>query len=293
MAPVHGTFHQPAVRLAAGIGLRLPHLAELAAGAAADLPPGLWFEVHAENFMVDGGPRLAALQAVAARWPVSLHGVGLALAGTRMAPRAHLQRLRRLCDTLAPVLVSDHLAWQRVDGGGACWHVPDFLPFPRTRKALALTIDNLARAQDMLGRRLLIENPSHYADIGGHDLPEHEFLGALAQATGCGLLVDVNNIHVSAHNLGLDAGWLVDQLPVASVGEIHVAGHRADAGSDLLIDSHDAPVATPVWALAARLLARTGPRPLLLERDAELPPLADLLTEARVAAACLEQSNAA
>jgi hypothetical protein len=291
---MHGTIsNQPQVRLGAGIGLRLPHLAALASGDTPPLPPGLWFEVHAENFMVDGGPRLEALQAVAARWPVSLHGVGLALAGSHMAPRAHVQRLRRLCDLVAPVLLSDHLAWQRVDhGSGVRWHVPDFLPFPRTRRALALTIGNVARAQDLLGRRLLIENPSHYADVGGHQMAEHEFLGELAQASGCGLLIDVNNIHVSAHNLGLDAALLVDQFPAAAIAEIHVAGHRADAGSDLLIDSHDAPVAAAVWALAARLLARTGPLPLLLERDAALPALADLLDEARVAATLLEQADA-
>ncbi len=265
--------------MGAGIGLRLPHLAQIAAGAAPPLPPGLWFEVHAENFMVSGGPRLAALLAVAAEFPVALHGVGLALAGTRMAPPAHLKRLRRLCDLVQPVLVSDHLAWQRVGR----WHVPDFLPFPRSRAALALTIRNVDHAQQWLGRRLLIENPSHYADTGGHALTEAEFLAELAAATGCDLLVDVNNIHVSAANLGLDAGQLVDQIPAAAVGEIHVAGHRSDAGGPLLIDSHDAPVAPAVWQLAARLLARTGPRPILVERDADLPSLAALLVEAATA----------
>ncbi|WP_235927725.1 DUF692 domain-containing protein [Sandarakinorhabdus rubra] len=268
----------------AGIGLRLPHLAAVAAGEAA-LPPGLWLEVHAENFMVDGGPRLTALLDVAERFPVSLHGVGLALAGTRMAPRGHLRRLGQLCDRVQPVLVSDHLAWQRAGD----WHVPDFLPFARTRRALAIAITNVGRAQDALGRRLLVENPSHYADVGGHTFAEADFLAELAAATGCGLLVDVNNIHVSAHNLGLDAGWLVDQLPAAAVAEIHVAGHRPDPASPLLIDSHDAPVAEPVWALAARLLARTGPVPLLVERDAELPPLAELVAEAARGAALLAE----
>ena len=292
---MHGTLEtRRPVRLGAGIGLRLPHLAEVAAAdpAGPDWPDGLWFEVHAENFMVDGGPRLAALLAVAQRHPIALHGVGLSLAGTRMAPRAHVQRLRRLCDLIAPALLSDHLAWQLADHAGGRWHVPDFLPFPRTRAALAQTIGNVARTQDALGRRLLIENPSHYADIGGHDMPEHAFLAELAQATGCGLLVDVNNIHVSAHNLGLEAFWLVDQLPAGAIGEIHVAGHRADSASRLLIDSHDAPVAADVWALAARLLARTGPVPLLLERDGALPPLPDLLAEARVAAVLLDAAHA-
>lgn len=259
----------------AGVGLRLPHLAAVASGAAA-VPPWVWLEVHAENFMVAGGPRRAALIAVATRAPLSLHGVGLALAGRQPPPRAHLAALRRLCAAVNPALVSDHLAWQRLPG----WHVPDFLPFPRTRARLAFTIANVARVQDALGRQLLVENPSHYADTGGHAMPEAAFLAELVAATGCGLLVDVNNIHVSAHNLGLDAAALVDTLPAEAVGEIHVAGHRADPGGALLIDSHDAPVADAVWALAARLLARTGPCPLLVERDGALPPWPELLAQA-------------
>ncbi|QHL91237.1 DUF692 family protein [Sphingomonas changnyeongensis] len=266
--------HPAPLRATPGIGLRLPHLALIARGDVDPLlPDGLWFEVHAENFMVPGGPRRAALIDIAARHPVSLHGVGLALAGTEPAPLPHLRRLARLCDDVGPVLVSDHLAWQRIGR----WHVPDFLPFPRTRAALALTAANVDRAQQILGRRLLIENPSHYvaqADLpGDHDMPEHAFLAELADRTGCGLLIDVNNIHVSAHNLGLDAVALVDAVPAEAVAEIHVAGHSADPGGRLLIDSHDCPVASAVFALAERLLARTGPVPLLVERDADLPPL--------------------
>ncbi len=279
---MHGTRSPDAGRqrvpAGAGIGLRLPHLAGLASGAVAVLP-GLWLEVHAENFMVPGGPRRAALIAVAARHPVSLHGVGLALAGRQPPARAHLAGLRRLCAAVNPVLLSDHLAWQRLPG----WHVPDFLPFPRSRERLAFAIANVARVQDALGRQLLVENPSHYGDTGGHAMTEAAFLAELVHNTGCGLLVDVNNLHVSAHNLGLDAAALVDALPAQAVGEIHVAGHRCDAGGALLIDSHDAPVAPAVWALAARLLARTGPRPVLIERDAALPPWADLLAEAAIA----------
>jgi uncharacterized protein (UPF0276 family) len=286
--------HPAPMRAAPGIGLRLPHLALVARGDVDPLlPDGMWFEVHAENFMVPGGPRRAALIDVAARHRVSLHGVGLALAGNEPAPRGHLRRLARLCDDVGPVLVSDHLAWQRVGR----WHVPDFLPFARTRAALALTAANIDRAQQALGRRLLIENPSHYVtetDLpGDHDMPEAAFLAGLVERTGCGLLIDVNNIHVSAHNLGLDAAALVDAMPAGAVAEIHVAGHSADAGGRLLIDSHDAPVASAVVALAERLLARTGPVPVLVERDADLPPFAALLAEAQAFAPLLAAADSA
>jgi uncharacterized protein len=263
------------VFVTAGLGFKSQHL-DAAIAARED---GLWFEVHAENYMVDGGPRLAALNVLRDRHPVSLHGVGLSIV-SRAAPDAdHLRRLARLVARVQPTAVSDHLAWQRWRGA----HMHDFLPFPRTRQALDFTADNVARVQDAIGRRLLVENPSLYVDLPGHELPETEFLAELAGRTGCGLLVDVNNIFVSAANLGFDAGAYLDALPVRAVGEIHLAGHSRDPDptSPLLIDTHDEPVVDAVWGLYERLIARIGPRPTLIERDENIPPFAELLAERR------------
>ncbi|HEX3408528.1 MAG TPA: DUF692 domain-containing protein [Caulobacteraceae bacterium] len=259
----------------AGLGFKSQHLD--AALAARD--EGLWFEVHAENYMVNGGPRLAALDALRDRHPVALHGVGLSIASRATPDADHLRRLARLAERVQPAAISDHLAWQRWRGV----HVHDFLPFPRTRQALAFTADNVARVQDAVGRRLLVENPSLYVDLPGHELPESEFLAELAARTGCGLLVDVNNVFVSAANLGFNAGAYLDALPDRAVGEIHLAGHSRDPNpsSPLLIDSHDRPVVDAVWRLYERLIARIGPRPTLIERDEHVPPFADLLAERR------------
>jgi uncharacterized protein (UPF0276 family) len=267
--------------LTAGIGFKPEHFAE-AMSAPAE---GLWFEVHAENYMVEGGPRIAMLQSLRGRRPLSLHGVGLSLASSETPDPAHLAALKRLCDRFEPALVSEHLAWSRF--GELCF--PDLLPFPRDMDALRCIIRNICIAQDVLGRQLLIENPSHYLALDGHEWCETEFLGELVLGSGCGLLIDVNNIVVSANNLGFDAADYVDALPVRVIGEIHIAGHRADPrlGNRLLIDNHDAPVAEPVWRLLDRLLRRTGPVPVLLERDGEVPPFDCLLAERNRAAAML------
>jgi uncharacterized protein (UPF0276 family) len=259
--------------LTAGLSLKPQHAAE--ALAAED--PGLWFEVHAENYMAPGGPRLAALAAVAGRHPVSLHGVGLSLAADEPPETAHLAAWRRLVERFAPALVSEHLAWSMRRGA----YAPDLLPFPRTRTALARIADNVSRLQDAVGRRVLIENPALYLPLSGHELSETGFLAELVRLTGCGLLLDVNNVFVSARNLGYAAQAYLDEFPVESVGEIHLAGHSADAalGQELLIDSHDAPVAEPVWRLYERLVARIGPRPTLIERDDRLPAFAELMAE--------------
>lgn len=259
--------------LSAGVGLKPEHYAE-ALAADAD---GLWFEVHPENYMVAGGPRLAWLDAVAARHPLSLHGVALSLGADAPPDPGHLGRLRALVERVRPALVSEHLAWSGF--GGA--HFPDLLPVLRTGESLARIADNIARTQDALGRPIAIENPSHYAAIDAHDWEEIAFLAELAARTGCGLLLDLNNIHVSAHNLGFDAVAYVDAVPGALVHEIHIAGHRLDAagGSRLLIDSHDEAVSDPVWALLHRLVRRIGPRPVLIERDANLPAFDALMAE--------------
>jgi uncharacterized protein (UPF0276 family) len=256
---------------AAGVGFKAEHFAEALAAPAADL----WFEVHAENYMVDGGPRLAMLDAVRSERPLSLHGVGMSLAGAAPPDRDHLAALKRLVDRFEPAMVSEHLAWSRLDG--RCF--PDLLPVPRTNEALARLAENIAIVQDALGRPILIENPTHYLSLADHSWSETSFLAELARRTGCGLLIDVNNVAVGAHNVGFDpAAWL-DAIPGQLVGEIHLAGHSLDAEGTLLIDSHDQPVSDGVWALYDSLIDRIGPRATLIERDGNIPPFAELLAE--------------
>ena len=256
----------------AGLGLKSQHYDDAVACDAA----GLWFEVHPENYMSAGGPRLAALEAVRARHPLSLHGVGLSLAADADPDRQHLAALKALVDRFEPFVVSEHLAWSTHRGA----HQPDLLPFPRSRAALVRIADNIGRTQDALARRVLIENPSLYLPLKGHDLDEVDFLKALVAATGCGLLVDVNNVFVSASNLGYSAEAYLDALPAEAIGEIHLAGHGLDeGGSGLLIDTHGAPVAEPVWALYRRLIRRVGPRPTLIERDDDIPAFQVLMAE--------------
>ena len=268
--------------LTAGLGLKPRHYEE-----ARDCPaPGLWFEVHPENYLVDGGPRLAWLTAIRERHPVSLHGVALSLAADAPPDAVHLQRLRALADRIEPALVSEHLAWSAWRGA---YH-PDLLPFPRTNEALARICANVSAAQDALGRRLAIENPSHYLHIDGHERDEIDFLSELSRRTGCGLLLDVNNVFVSASNLGFSPQACIDAFPGEAVMEIHLAGHSRDPalGERLLVDSHDAPVSEPVWALYERLVSRIGPRPTLIERDAGIPAFDALLAERERAHAVLD-----
>jgi len=259
--------------LTAGLGLKPQHYEEALACPAA----GVWFEVHPENYLVDGGPRLRWLEAIRARHPVALHGVALSLAADHPPDAIHLARLRELARRIEPAMVSEHLAWSTWRGA----YYPDLLPFPRTGEALARIAANVGIAQDALGRRIAIENPSHYLRIDGHDWHEIAFLGELVRRTGCGLLLDVNNVHVSAANLGFDAGAYIDAFPGEAVVEVHLAGHSRDPllGDALLVDSHDAPVAEAVWALYERLVARIGARPTRIERDDRLPPCGELLAE--------------
>lgn len=256
----------------AGVSLKPQHYAEALAARA----PGLWFEVHAENYMAAGGPRLAWLDAIADSRPLSLHGVGLSLAADEPPDEGHLAAWRVLVDRYRPARVSEHLAWSKRQGV----YAPDLLPFPRSRAMLDRIVANLGRMQDALARPVLIENPSLYLPLKGHEMDEVEFLARMAERTGCGLLVDVNNVFVSAHNLGYSPEAYLDALPAAAVGEIHLAGHSEDANlGGLLIDSHDAPVAEPVWRLYARLIDRIGPRPTLIERDGAIPAFEALLAE--------------
>jgi uncharacterized protein (UPF0276 family) len=245
---------------------------------------GLWFEVHAENYMVDGGPRLAMLEELRRDRPLSLHGVGLSLGNAAEPDRDHLAALKRLVDRFEPALVSEHLAWSRFEGRS----FPDLLPLPRTNEVLARLSANIGQVQDALGREILIENPTHYLPLSQHRWSETSFLRELARRSGCKLLIDVNNVAVGANNIGFDAAsWLLD-IPAKLVGEIHLAGHSHDAGGTLLIDSHDEPVSELVWSLYEDFIGRIGARPTLIERDGNVPSFDELLRERDRAQAVLD-----
>jgi len=259
-----------------GIGLRAPHVMEL----IDTLPPVGWLEIHAENYM-GGGAALKDLDRLRGHYPISLHGVGLSLGSAEGVDKRHLARLQRLTARIEPALVSEHLSW--CTSGGA--YLNDLLPLPYTEEALAVVCRNVDEAQAALKRPLLIENPSSYLAYAGSAIPEPQFLGEVVRRTGCGLLCDVNNIHVSAHNLGIDADSYIDALPAEAVSEIHLAGHhRTEAdGQVLLIDDHGSEVADPVWRLYDRALRRFGRVPTLVEWDSQLPDLATLLGQAQAA----------
>lgn len=265
--------------LGAGLGLKAEHY-EAALNCTVS---GLWFEVHPENYMV-AGPRLTWLETIAERHPLSLHGVSMSLAADQVPDAEHLHRLKALVNRVQPALLSEHLAWSTWQGQ---YH-PDLLPFPRSHEALQRIAENIHFAQDILARPLAIENPSHYAQLEGHDYSEIEFLTDLAQRTGCSLLLDINNVQVSAHNMGFDPQAYLDAFPASLISEIHLAGYSRDANSSLLIDSHDTPVSAEVWALYSHLLQRIGPRPTLIERDDQIPPFTDLLRERDTAQTLLD-----
>jgi uncharacterized protein len=256
-----------------GIGLRSPHVAEIQSGRHR---VG-WLEVHAENYM-GGGAVVRTLERVRRDYPLSVHGVGLSLGSADGLDAAHLERLAALVERLEPDLVSEHLSWSVTRGV----YLNHLLPLPYTAETLAMVARHVERAQDRLGRRMLIENPSSYLRFHDSPIPEGEFLNALARRTGCGLLCDVNNVYVSCENLGGDAAAYLDAIEPAAVGEIHLAGHAMnDAdGQAILIDDHGSRVTDAVWRLYARALARFGPVPTLVEWDTDVPELAVLIEEA-------------
>ncbi len=229
----------PSLPVAAGVGLRAPHVREVIATRPA-LP---WFEVHSENYFVDGGPALAALARVRGDYPLSLHGVGMSLGATDPLDRDHLAKLKRLIARVEPAQVSEHLCWSSVDGR----HYNDLLPLPYTDEALDHVCARVARVQDLLGRTIAVENVSAYAAFAEATMTEAEFVAGVARRTGCGLLLDVNNVHVNAVNHGFDADAYIAAIPPAAVVEYHLAGF--DARGDILVDTHGAPVAADVWAL--------------------------------------------
>jgi len=265
-----------AVPRRAGIGLRSPHVAEVL-GSRPDLG---WAEVHTENYL-RGGPALRALDQVRARYPLSLHGVGLSLGSADGLDRQHLARVRALVERVEPALVSEHLSWS-IAGGAYLNHL---LPLPCTEETLALVCRHVEQTQDALRRPILIENPSSYLRFAASAIPEPEFLVEIARRSGCGLLCDVNNAYVSGHNFGLDPVAWIDALPTGVVGEIHLAGHaRNDAdGHVVLIDDHGSRVAPDVWALYVHAVRRFGAVPALIEWDTDLPALAVVLDEAATA----------
>ena len=269
--------------LGAGLGLKAEHFGE----ASACRAEGLWFEVHAENYLVAGGPRLGWLETVRRDHPVSLHGVSLSLAGAEAPDAGTLAKLAALVRRIEPALVSEHLAWSR--RGGV--YLPDLLPFPRSDEALGVVCAHVAELQDALGRPIALENPSHYLALDGHDWDEIDFLAEIVRRTGCQLLLDINNVHVSCTNQRQSTTDYLALLPLHAVGEIHLAGYTAsnDDGAPLLIDTHGAPVCADVWALYEQVLLRIGARPTLIEWDTDVPEYSVLRAEAARAQELLDR----
>jgi hypothetical protein len=260
--------------------------------AFLDGPPAIgWVEVHSENYLAGGGLRLAALERIRRDLPLSCHGVGLSLGSAEGLDPPHLAALKQLFERVEPGLVSEHVSW--CVSGGVYYN--DLLPLPLTDEALDVVVRNVDRAQEAFGRRILIENPSTYLHLSDSRIPEPEFIAEIVRRTDCGLLLDVNNIHVSAHNRGFDAAGYLAALPASAVGEIHIAGHarREIGGETVLIDDHGSRVIAEVWRLLDAALARTGPVPVLVEWDTDIPELSVLLAEAEMADAAILRAVAA
>ena len=267
------TFQPLAIPAAAGIGLRSPHIGEM----LTRRPSAGWLEVHAENYMGDGAA-VEALERLRDIYPLSVHGVGLSLGSAQGLDRDHLERLRKVCERFQPDLVSEHLAWSVADGA----YLNDLLPLRYDEEALAVVARNVDTVQTTLKRQVLIENLSAYLAFADSLMNEAEFLAELVVRTGCGLLLDVNNVQVSAHNLHYDAKAFIDVLPAEAIGEIHLAGHATNQVGDdtVLIDDHGSRVPPVVWSLYQHAISRLGPRPTLIEWDTDVPPLDVLLGEA-------------
>jgi uncharacterized protein (UPF0276 family) len=272
---------------AAGIGFKPQHFADIIAG---EQPIG-FVEIHAENYMGAGGPPHAQLAALRERYALSVHGVGLSIGGAGPLDPTHLARLKILCDRYQPESFSEHLAWS---SHGEVYY-NDLLPLPYTGETLARVVEHVDRVQTALRREMLLENPSTYVAFAESTIPETEFLTEISRRSGCTLLLDVNNVFVSARNHGTDPESYLDAFPLARVKEIHLGGHDEqadDTGAPLLIDAHGAPVADPVWALYRNVIARTGPLPTLIEWDNDVPAWPVLANEARAAGRILANAAA-
>jgi hypothetical protein len=265
-----------AIPCRAGLGLKAEHYRTI----LEDRPELGFFEIHAENYMGNGGAPHRYLTAIREHYPLSLHGVGLSIGGSKPLSRDHLARLKQLDERYAPGLLSEHLAWSTHDLG----YVSDLLPLPYTAATLQRVCDHIDETQTFLGRQVLLENPSSYLTFAESTFSEADFIREVAQRTGCGLLLDINNVYVSSSNLKISASEYLASYPLHLVQEIHLAGHDFSTdgeGVPVLIDAHGSEVCENVWTLYANVLARTGPLPTLIERDNNIPPLGDLLAEAQ------------
>lgn len=265
-----------------GVGYKPQHFTDI----LNDPAPVNWLEIHAENYMGAGGRPLAQLRALSERFAISVHGVGLSIGSEGRLDPDHLARLKHLNDWLAPASFSEHLAWSTHDMG----FYNDLLPLPYTDTTLKTVCDHIDEVQEALGRKMLLENPSSYLAFSESTLSEVDFLREITKRTGCGLLLDVNNVFVSATNMQVDPRAYIDVFPMDAVGEIHLGGHDEDEddhGAPLLIDSHGREVADPVWTLYAYTIAKSGPKPTLIEWDTDVPEWSVLVEEAKRADALL------
>lgn len=269
------TFARTKLPPRAGVGLKAGHVADILE-TGTDLG---FFEVHAENYMGAGGPPHQQLTAIRETYALSVHGVGLSIGGEAPLDKAHLARLKTLLQRYQPESFSEHLAWSTHSGG----YLNDLLPIPYDEATLRRVIAHVDQVQETLQRRMLLENPSTYVAFAASQIDEVDFIAEVAARTGCGLLLDVNNVHVSATNHNRDAAAIIDRFPIHLVEEIHLAGFAEDtdeAGAPLLIDAHDSPVRAQVWALYERVIRRAGPLPTLIEWDNEVPEFSVLVAEA-------------
>ena len=271
----------------AGVGFKPEHFADI---KYARQPIG-FFEVHAENYMGDGGPPHAQLSYIRENYALSLHGVGLSIGSMQGLDRDHLKRLKALCDRYQPESFSEHLAWSSHD----TVFLNDLLPLPYTPETLDRIVEHVDQVQSSLRRQMLLENPATYLLFAESTIPEADYMAEIARRTGCGLLLDVNNVFVSAANHGLDAEDYLISFPIEHVGEVHLSGHAVttdDTGAPLLIDTHDTPVPDPVWSLYESVTARTGPVASLVEWDDRIPAWPVLRAEAEAAQSILDRAKA-
>ena len=269
---------------APGVGYKPQHFSDI----LKDADPVEWLEIHAENYMGEGGRPIAQLRHLSEQFAISVHGVGLSIGGEGDLDADHLARLKHICTWLQPASFSEHLAWSTHDSH----FLNDLLPLPYTKATLTRVADHIDQVQEVVGRQMLLENPSSYLAFDESTYSETDFLDEVAKRTGCGLLLDVNNVFVSATNLQIDAYSYIDAFPLSRVGEIHLGGHdeeEDDHGAPLLIDSHGREVADPVWTLLDYTLERAGAKPILIEWDANIPDWPTLAEEARRAARALEK----